>query len=367
MYRRLIYFSLMLALGYALLASSEFQTVAAGVAIFLFGMTYLEQGFATFTGGSFEKLLEKSTKTLPRSLGFGVATTTVMQSSSLVSVLTISFLSAGLLGLREGIGIIFGANLGTTTGAWLIAGFGMKVKISAYAMPMIVFGLVFIMQKSKRVVGAGRILAGMGFLFLGIHFMKEGFGTLQESIDLARYAMTGLGGLLLFALMGAVATIVMQSSHATLMLIIAALATGQVTYENALALAIGANVGTTVTAVLGALNANAAGRRLAGAHFIFNVATGLIAIVAIAPLRATVDAISNGVGIAADDWTLKLAVFHTVFNLVGVVVMVPFIGRLQEFLERKIPERKADLTSRARYLNKAALLTPRCRTRRTRA
>ena len=135
--------------------SPDFKEISAGVAIFLFGMLSLEEGFKAFSGGALKKILQKSTDKTYKSIGFGIISTTVMQSSSLVSVLTISFLGAGLIGLAEGIGIIFGANIGTTTGAWLVAGFGLKVKISAYAMPMLVFGVIFIFQKSKSLKGIG--------------------------------------------------------------------------------------------------------------------------------------------------------------------------------------------------------------------
>ena len=339
-------------------SSDEFQTVAAGVAIFLFGMLLLEEGFSAFTGGALERVLERSTRTLPRSMTFGLVSTSVMQSSSLVSVLTISFLSAGLLGLREGVGIIFGANIGTTTGAWLMAGFGMKVKISTWAMPMLVFGLFFAMQQGKALRGLGKVLAGVGFLFLGIHFMKEGFETLQSAVDLAEFAMPGFVGLCVFAVMGAVATVIMQSSHATLMLIIAALAAQQITYEGALALAIGANVGTTVTAVLGALGANAVGKRLAAAHFVFNVVTGVLAVLALGILRVGVEEIADFIGLAAGDWTLRLAIFHTLFNVMGVVVMTPAIGPLVRNLERRFVDADEEDVAGPRYLNDAALLLP---------
>ena len=358
MYRRLTLIGVVLVLGWGLWASSSFQTVAAGVAVFLFGMIYLEEGFSAFTGGALERVLARSTSTLPRSMTFGFLSTTLMQSSSLVSVLAISFLSAGLLGLREGIGIIFGANIGTTTGAWLMAGLGMKVKISAYAMPMLVFGLLFVLQKSKQLKGLGNILAGIGFLFLGIHFMKEGFQTAQEGLDLARYALPGLAGLAVFSIMGVIGTVVMQSSHATLMLIIAALATGQITYDNALALAIGANVGTTITAVLGSLSANAEGKRLAAAHLMFNVATGIVAVVGLPLFRIAVDSVSDAVGIAPDDWTLKLAVFHTLFNVAGVILLTPFVGRMVALLENRFEGKAAVRVSSSRYLNEAALLLP---------
>jgi len=337
--------------------SPDFKTIAAGVSIFLFGMYFLERGFNAFTGGLLEKLLAATTDKLWKSIGFGVVSTTVMQSSSLVSVIAISFISAGLIGLSAGIGIIFGANLGTTTGAWLIAAFGLKVKISAYAMPMLVIGLIFTFQKSKQMRGFGYILTGLGFLFLGIHFMKEGFEAFKDQINLAEYAVPGLKGLLIYTLIGMAATVVMQSSHATMVLIITALSLGHVTYENAIALAIGANLGTTITAIIGSLSSNYQGKQLAGAHLVFNFVTAAIAIFGIHVIISVVDYISVFVGIGAEDYTLKLAVFHTVFNLIGVVVMTPFVGVLVRFLEKVIKPRKHEETE-PYFLNDAVLDFP---------
>lgn len=344
-------------LGYGFWASSVFGDIAAGVAIFLFGMLCMEEGFRAFSGGALERVLRNSTDKTWKSLLFGIVTTTVMQSSSLVSVITISFISAGLLGLAEGIGIIFGANLGTTTGAWIVAGFGLKVNLSTYAMPMLVFGVVLLLQKPRGLKGIGWILAGLGFLFLGIHYMKVGFEGFADHLDLTRYAVPGIKGLLLFTLFGMLATVVMQSSHATLVLIITALGAGQITYENALALAIGANVGTTITAVLGALSAPIDGKRLAGAHLIFNIGTGILALGLITYLTRAVDVVSTAVGIPENDYTLKLAVFHTLFNSMGVLLFTPLIGVLGRLLTRFLrgPRVERDMP---RYLSDAALEFP---------
>ncbi len=357
MLRKILLPSILLILAYGFWISPDFKEIAAGVSIFLFGMLFLEEGFKAFTGGVLEKLLQKTTDKTWKSLLFGMLSTTIMQSSSLVSVITISFISAGLVTLVAGIGIIFGANIGTTTGAWLVAAFGLKVKISAYAMPMLVFGIVLSFQKSKYLKGIGSVLAGLGFLFLGIHYMKEGFEAFKDSFDLAALAVPGYPGLFLFAAIGAAATVVMQSSHATLVLILTALAAGQITYENALALAIGANVGTTITAIIGSLSANVQGKRLAGAHLIFNVVTGVIAIVFIHQFVWAVDGISNRVGIATDNYTMKLAVFHTLFNVTGVLVMVPLIHRLSDSLYKYFPERELAVAE-PRYLNDAAFEFP---------
>jgi len=357
MLRKILLPSILVILGYGFWVSPDFKEIAAGVSIFLFGMLFLEEGFKAFTGGMLEKLLQKTTDKTWKSLLFGVVSTSIMQSSSLVSVITISFISAGLVTLVGGIGIIFGANIGTTTGAWLVAAFGLKVKISAYAMPMLVFGIVLSFQKSKYLKGFGSVLAGLGFLFLGIHYMKEGFEAFKDSFDLAALAVEGYPGLFLFAGIGAAATVVMQSSHATLVLILTALAASQISYENALALAIGANVGTTITAIIGSLSANVQGKRLAGAHLIFNLVTGVIAIAFISQFVWAVDVISNRVGIAQDNYTMKLAVFHTLFNLVGVIVMVPLIHRLADYLFKVLPEKEKGL-AQPLYLNDAAIEFP---------
>ena len=360
MTRNALLLSIFAVLGYGFWISPDFKTIAAGVAIFLLGMLSLEKGFKSFSGGVLANFLQRTTDATWKSLSFGMVATSLMQSSSLVSVLTISFLSAGLIPLAQGIGIIFGANLGTTTGAWLVAGLGLKVDIAAYALPMLVFGVIMTFQKnSKHFTAAGWALIGMGFLFLGIAYMKDGFEAVSTGLDLSQYAVPGFRGLLIYAAIGIAMTVVMQSSHATLILTITALAAGQVSYENALALAIGSNVGTTVTAILGAISASVAGRQLAVAHLIFNLTTGAIAIVFIGQFVVAVDWLSELVGIATDDYTLKFAVFHTLFNLVGVVLMVPIINPMVTLLQKLLREKVEPVeTTRVRYLSKAALEFP---------
>jgi phosphate:Na+ symporter len=357
MIRKILLPAIFTILAYGFWLSPDFKIVAAGIAIFMFGMLSLEEGFKAFTGGLLENLLHRTTNKLWKSLSFGIISTAVMQSGSLVSVITISFLSAGLITLAAGIGIILGANLGTTTGAWLMAGFGLKVNIAAYAMPMVVFGVILIFQRSKELKGFGYVLAGLGFLFLGIHYMKEGFEALKGGIDLTAYAVSGYVGVILFTVIGVLATVIMQSSHATLVLIITALAAQQVTYENALALAIGANLGTTITAILGSLGSNVDGRRLAVAHLIFNLVTAAVAILLIFQLTDSVDRISHWLGIAQDNYTLKLAVFHTVFNSLGVIIMLPLMTPLVNFLLSALSP-KVRTAAQPRYLNVASIGLP---------
>ena len=361
--------TVLLLLTYGFWVSHEFQVITAGVVIFLLGMVYLEKGFKAFTGGFLEALLQKTTNSLWKSLTFGVTTTSVLQSSSLVSVIVISFLSAGLISLTAGVGIIFGANLGSTVGVWLVAVYGMKVKLISYAMPLLVFGLILRTQRKKGFSGLGCILLGIGFLFLGIHYMKEGFEAFQNVIDFSHFSMEGIRGILLYTLIGLVATIIMQSTNATMVLTFTALATGQLTYDNGLALTIGSNMGTTVTAVLGAIGANAAGKRLAVAHMIFNIVTATLSILLLPQLKMCVEIISEFLSIRADDYTLKLALFHSIFNLIGIMIHLPVIKLLIRWLEtlfvEPIKPKSLNLANkntleihRALYLKPAALNYP---------
>ncbi|MDD2790141.1 MAG: Na/Pi symporter [Sulfurimonas sp.] len=350
-------------LGYGLWVSPNFKDISSGVAIFMLGMLALEHGFKSFTGGALERMLKFSTDKIYKSILFGALSTSIMQSSSLISLLTISFLGAGLLGLYQAIGIIFGANLGTTTGAWLIAYYGLKIDIAAYAMPMLVFGVVFMFENNKTLKGLAYVLIGLGFLFLGIEYMKNGFEAFKDTIDLSTFAIGGIKGLLIFVIIGLFATVVMQSSHATLVLLLTALAAGQISYENALALAIGANVGSTITAIIGSLSSNVDGKRLAAAHLIFNLSSALLAILFIHQLIFLVDIGAVYLGIGAQDYTLKLALFHTLFNLLGLFVMLPFMNKLVAFLEKNIKPKQEEQEGimafeSAKYLNDSVLAFP---------
>lgn len=358
MIRRLSFLLFLIVLAILLLFNPNFKTISAGVAILLFGMIMLEEGFKVFTKGPLQTILKKATDKFYKSITVGAFVTALIQSSSLVSVITISFISAGLISLSEGLGLIFGANIGTTATAWLVAGFGLKINISTLAMPMLVFGIIFSFQKKPSLKGVGNVLAGLGFFFLGIHYMKEGFDVFNEHIDLTEYAVSGFLGVLIYTGIGIFITTIFQSSSATLALILTALAAGQIEYENALALAIGSNVGTTITAALGAIGSNVAGKRLAGAHFIFNVITGIVAVVFIFPLANFVNYLSEVLGISSTDFTLKLALFHTIFNVIGVVLMIPLIQRLEHLLLKLFKEKVDKDIDEPKYLNEAILEFP---------
>ena len=346
----------LLALAYVLFSSDDAKLIIAGIAVFLIGMVFMEDGFKLFSGGLMERVLKKTTSSVPKAIGAGFVATAIVQSSSLLTIIVISFLSAELISLSGAIGVIFGSNIGTTTTAWIVSAFGVKIKIAQFALPMIIFGVVFRFKDSKSYQGLGTILVGLGFVFLGIGYMKEGFEALNDGINLASYAMEGYLGVLVYILIGAVATVVIQSSSATMALIITALATGQIEYFNALQLAIGANIGTTVTAMLGSLSSNANGKRLAIAHLIFNMVTAFVAIVFLYQLASLVTYLSDIVGIADDDYAMQLALFHTIFNVLGILIVAPFTAQLVKFLESIFVT--VENVDKAKYLDDVVINVP---------
>ncbi|EES89167.1 Na/Pi cotransporter family protein [Helicobacter canadensis] len=333
--RRYALILLIIALIYFLIVFPEVAKILAGVAILLVGMTNLSNGFKTFSGGLLEKILKKSTDTRFKSITFGVITTILMQSSTLVSIISISFLSAGLITLAQGIGIVFGANLGNSAGSWLIVGL-TSINISILAIPLIVCGTLLGFQKDSLLKGIGLIFMGIGFFFLGVDYIKNGFEAYKEVMDLSRFNFEGFKGVLIFVGLGAITTGIVQSSHATLAIIIAALLSGQIGFENALAATLGTSVGGVVTAVVASFSANIEGKKLAMANCIFNFTIALIVIALFPYFVDLVNLIANYLGIPQDNLALKTALFHTLFNLVAVLFISLFIKQIVFILDKII-------------------------------
>jgi len=356
--KKSIYPIFLLMVAYLLFFNNDAKVIVAGISIFLIGMLYMEDGFKLFSGGKLETILEASTNNIIKAISTGFITTALVQSSSLISIIIISFLSVELISLKGAVGVIFGSNIGTTTTAWIISTFGIKINIIYYAMPILTFGVIFRFNKNKTYQGLGSILIGLGFVFLGISYMKDGFETLKNALDLAQFAIEGSMGIFIYILIGAFATVIIQSSSATMALIITALSANQIIYINALELAIGANIGTTVTAVIATIASSANGKRLAVAHFIFNIITAFIAIVFLYQLEDFVSFLSFKVGIADNNYAMQLALFHTVFNMIGLIVVTPFYNILVRYLGGLfIDEQEKDI-SRAKYLDNVVIEVP---------
>ena len=355
--KNILFFSFIILISILMYISQSFLTIIFGVCIFLYAMSVLEKSFSMMA--SLESFLKKMTKSNFQSFIFGSVTTTIMQSSGLVSVLAISFLSAGLISLASGLAIIYGINLATITTGWFLAGFGLKVDIAAYSMPLIVIGMLCMINKTQKIKGFGYFLFSIGLLFLGISYMKGGFDNIKESIDLSQFAMSGIIGLLVYTFIGIVITVLIQSSHASLTLAIAALSVGQITYENAVGIAIGSNVGSTVMAVIGSINANIEGKKLTVAHVLFNVSCAIISIIFIVPFMYITDITSDYFNIAKDDYTLRLAVFLSYFNAVGVIIFYPLIPFIEKMLNKFMKDtHKRSKVHSAKYLDEHALQFP---------
>ncbi|WP_456485225.1 Na/Pi cotransporter family protein [Hydrogenimonas sp.] len=310
----------------------------SGLGLFLFGMIYLESQIRLSAGRMFKRLVRWMTSTPLRSIFAGFLTTAVFQSSSVVTLMALSLIGAGLIGLDSAIGIIFGANIGTTVTAWIvgIVGFKMDIKLIAY-MFVGIGGLGgVLLSEESRWRNIMHAMVGFGLIFMGLEGMKESFSGVASSFSLEQYRFDHIYW---YALLGFAITAVIQSSSASIAIIQSALFAHMVGFEAAAAFVVGANIGTTVTAILGAIGGSPDKKRAATAHFLFNVSTGLIALAAISWLITLTDMVMPGV-----DDVIRIALFHTIFNLLGVLLWYPFIGVLAEWLKRFFKHEKPYFT-----------------------
>ena len=347
----------LILLGYVVIADENFTVILSGIAIFIIGMFFMQDGFKQLSGGILEKLLEKFTSNTLYAIATGFLSTSVVQSSTIITLIVVSFLSAELLTLVQAVGIVFGSNVGSTTTAWIVSSLGVDVKISTYAFPMLVFGVVLRFFKSNGVKGSGNVLLGLGFIFLGISYMKDGFDIMKNSIDLASYAMEGYLGIIIYILIGILITVVIQSSAATLAIVITALNADSITYVNAIALAIGANVGTTLTTILASFASNENGKRVALIHFLFNLISATFITILIYQFIDLTDFIAPFLGVSDNNYGMKLALFHTIFSVTGVILLTPAISLLVK-LSEKLIQKKVSSASKPKYLNQSVLSNP---------
>ena len=347
----------LILLGYVVVADENFTVILSGIAIFIIGMFFMQDGFKQLSGGILEKLLEKFTSNTLYAIATGFLSTSVVQSSTIITLIVVSFLSAELLTLVQAVGIVFGSNVGSTTTAWIVSSLGVDVKISTYAFPMLVFGVVLRFFKSNGVKGTGNVLLGLGFIFLGISYMKDGFDIMKNSIDLASYAMEGYLGIIVYILIGILITVVIQSSAATLAIVITALNADSITYVNAIALAIGENVGTTLTTILASFASNENGKRVALIHFLFNLISATFITILIYQFIDLTDFIAPFLGVSDNNYGMKLALFHTIFSVTGVILLTPAISLLVK-LSEKLIQKKVSSASKPKYLNQSVLSNP---------
>ena len=311
----------------------------AGLGIFLFGMILIEESVRALSGRAFRRIIRMYTNGRLRSIFSGALVTALLQSSSAVSLMVLAFVGAGVMSMQNAIGVIMGSNIGTTLTAWIIATVGFKIKIESLALPFIgvgAIGLILFRPTSKPALIA-RLLIGFGFLFLGLDFMKVSVESFAQTFSLQQFTDYGLW---FYLLVGALVTALMQASAATIAIVLTALNSGLINFEIGAVMVIGANIGTTITVLLGAIGGSPAKKRVSLSHLGFNVVTGAVAFLA---LQALIGTVSIFVDIETDS-LMGLALFHTFFNILGVVIFFPFLGLFSRLLVKVYPDHKTILT-----------------------
>jgi phosphate:Na+ symporter len=319
-------------------------SILGGIGLFLLGMVLLTDGLKAAAGDALRAVLARFTGGTLRAIVSGAGVTALVQSSTATVLTTIGFVSAGLLTLRQAIGVILGANVGTTSTGWIVSLLGLKLSIGAYALPFVGVGALMRLLLRNRLAGIGLALAGFGLIFLGIDVLQQGMSTLSARIDPADLPGGGLAGRALLVLVGIAMTVIMQSSSAAVATTLAALHTNAIAVDQAAALVVGQNIGTAVTSAIAAVGAAVPAKRTAVAHILFNVVTGVVAF-ALVPVAVG----AHGVAEAREaglDAAILIAAFHTAFNLLGVLMIAPSIGPFTRLVVRLVPEQEPELTRR---------------------
>lgn len=332
---------------------TSFWTLVGGIGLFLLGMSLMTDGLMATGTRTVRALMGRVTRSRWAAVGAGATVTAAVQSSSATTLVTVSFVSAGLVSFEQSIGILLGANIGSTSTAWIVSLVGFKVDSAAFALPAIGIGALLRFVSRGRRANLGMAIAGFGLVFLGIDFLQAGMSSLSEQIRPEDLAIDGVLGTLLLFLIGTVMTVVMQSSGAATATTLAAVHAGSLSFEQAAALVIGQNVGTTATALLGAIGGTLSGRRAAAAHLVFNLSVGAVALILLTPFTALVAFIGDAWFDATPE--VLVALFHTTFNILGVALVFPFVNPFARLVMRVVPER-GDLPTRR--LDKAALQAP---------
>ncbi len=299
----------------------------AGLGLFLFAMRQIEEALELASGRPLREFLRRNTDSPLRGVATGTLVTAILQSSSLVGLMMLALVGAGVIQMRNALAVIFGANLGTTFTGWIVATIGFKLDLDALALPLIaVGGLTYTLSNQKSAHQSARFVLSLGLLLMGIEFMKSSVDGLGQLIDAETLRSFGP---VQFVLFGAIFSAIVQSSSATMAVTLSALYGGVIDLPSAAAVAIGADFGTTSTVLLGAIRGAAAKKRVAAGHFLFNLATDILAFILRVPLLSIVALI----GIT--DNLIGLVAFHSLFNLMGLVLFLPIIGLIANFLDRR--------------------------------
>lgn len=347
----------------------DFLTLVGALGMFLYGMKIMSEGLQKAAGDRMQKILSSMTNNRVMGVLTGVLITALIQSSSATTVMVVSFVNAGLLSLTQSIAVIMGANVGTTVTAWIISLFGFTVKIADVVFPVMAISIPLIFSKNNQRRYWGEFLIGFSLLFLGMEFMKDSVPNLQENPAalefLNQYTNMGYGSILLFMIIGSIMTIIMQSSSATMAITLIMCSQGWISFEIAAAMVLGENIGSTITANMAALSANVSAKRAAFAHFLFNIFGVCWMLILFYPFtHMIIDLVGkiNGMSVdevnyllnssaallppaeaarAATTVSFSLALFHSVFNVCNVLIMIWFVKLYEKIVTSVIKQKSS--------------------------
>lgn len=326
--------------------------VLGALGIFIFGMKLMSESILKFAGERLRAIMSSMTTNRFAGILTGVFITSLVQSSSATTVMVVSFVHAQLLTLTQSIGVIMGANLGTTITAWIVAA-GFKFSLASVAIPIIGIGVVLSFLKGSKIRHFGNFLTGFGLLFLGLGELKGSVPDVKNNVEMLEWITNlsnfGFGSLVIFIFIGTALTVIVQSSSAAMAITLTMASLGWLNFEQSAAIILGENIGTTITAFLASLPANVAAKRAARAHFMFNIIGVTWMLLLIGPFSklvlwvfANVSAAAPGFILKDNELTTQLALFHTMFNLFNIVLLVGFIPNIAKLVTRMVKDRPED-------------------------
>ena len=329
-------------------------TLLGSLGLFLYGMTLMSEALQKVAGDKLRNILAAMTSNSLSRILTGLFITAIIQSSSATTVMVVSFVNAGLLSLVQSIGVIMGANIGTTFTAWLISLLGFKADIAILAIPLIAFGFAFMMCKSKKKKSVGELIIGFSLLFLGLSFLKSSVPDLQNTPEvlefLRQWTNYGYGSILMFVAIGTILTIVLQSSSATMALTLVMCNNGWIPFEMGAAMVLGENIGTTITANIAAAVANVSARRAAMAHCVFNIFGVVWVLILFHPFLFVVSKIIMAMGLdnplvagaSANSTLYAISMVHTLFNICNTLILVWFTNQIAQLVTKIIKNKKEE-------------------------
>ncbi len=338
-------------------------SLVGSLGLFLYGMKIMSEGLEKFAGDRLRSILSAMTKNRFMGVFTGILVTALIQSSSATTVMAVSFVNAGLMTLRQSIGVVMGANIGTTVTAWIISAIGFKVNIAAFTIPMLAVGLPLIFSENSKRKSFGEFVFGFSFLFMGLNYLQ--LSSTEMHIDvlvanmLAHIPYDNFLCIILFVIVGALVTMLVQASAATMAitLMLFNMHIPGFGFEQAAALAMGQNIGTTITAFMASLTANTQARRTALAHMFFNVFGVLIVLPFFYPACDAVRWFVTNVMGATDNELYQLSAFHTAFNILNTILLIGFVKQIEMFVCKVLPQKDQDEEPRLRFISATLLST----------